>query len=81
SHLIKVEIYLEDSEVVTFRHRPQYLYIEAFSTIGGFIGIWLGISLIQLTDFIETLVRILRVSCASKKDVKFKAEITQEFDE
>ncbi|GFW88186.1 uncharacterized protein TNCV_3500751 [Trichonephila clavipes] len=70
SKLIKIEIYVDDSEIVTFRHRPQYLYIEAFSYVGGFIGIWLGISLIQLTDFIETLFRILRYSYKHKNDTQ-----------
>ncbi|XP_055932772.1 uncharacterized protein LOC129962801 [Argiope bruennichi] len=77
--LIKVEIYLKDSEVVTFRHRPRYLYVETFSTVGGFIGIWLGISLIQLTDFIETLARILKFIYESRKKSKFEAKIHRNF--
>ncbi|GIY92084.1 uncharacterized protein CEXT_475031 [Caerostris extrusa] len=72
--LLKVEIYLKNSDIIVFRHRPQYLYIEAFSYVGGFIGIWLGISLVQLTDFVETLVRILRNSCAARKAEKLKTE-------
>ncbi|GBN10509.1 hypothetical protein AVEN_256308-1 [Araneus ventricosus] len=60
SKLIIVEIIIDHSEVITFRHRPQYLSIETFSYIGGFIGVWLGISLIEVTDFVESIFRILR---------------------
>ncbi|XP_055932771.1 uncharacterized protein LOC129962800 [Argiope bruennichi] len=58
--LIMVEIIIDHSEVITFFHRPQYLDVEAFSYIGGFIGVWLGISLVEVTDFVESLFRILR---------------------
>ncbi|KFM71264.1 hypothetical protein X975_14291, partial [Stegodyphus mimosarum] len=45
SGLISVEIYLDIYEVVRFQHRPQYRDVELFSVIGGFIGVWLGVSL------------------------------------
>ncbi|XP_055934771.1 uncharacterized protein LOC129964111 [Argiope bruennichi] len=58
--LIIVEIIIDHSEVITFLHRPQYLSVETFSYIGGFIGVWLGISLIEVTDFVESIFRIFR---------------------
>ncbi|GFU32807.1 amiloride-sensitive sodium channel subunit alpha [Nephila pilipes] len=57
--LIKVEIIIEKAEVITFLHRPQYLDVEVFSYIGGFIGVWLGISLIQIADLGESMFRIM----------------------
>ncbi|CAL1274332.1 unnamed protein product, partial [Larinioides sclopetarius] len=66
SKLIIVEIIIDHSEVITFYHRPQYLDVEAFSYIGGFIGVWLGISLVEVTDFVESLFRILRYAIKKK---------------
>ncbi|GFQ94469.1 amiloride-sensitive sodium channel subunit alpha [Trichonephila clavata] len=56
---IKVEIIVQKAEVITFFHRPQYLDVEVFSYIGGFIGVWLGISLIQIADLVESIFLIL----------------------
>ncbi|KAG8175270.1 hypothetical protein JTE90_023944 [Oedothorax gibbosus] len=65
-NLIFVEVYLDDSEIITFLHRPQYLFVEVFSSIGGFVGVWLGISLVELTNFFEALLRILMYSLRRK---------------
>ncbi|GFW88167.1 amiloride-sensitive sodium channel subunit alpha [Trichonephila clavipes] len=64
--LIKVEIIIEKAEVITFLHRPQYLDVEAFSYIGGFIGVWLGISLVEVADFADSLFRIIRYAFKKK---------------
>ncbi|GFU32809.1 amiloride-sensitive sodium channel subunit alpha [Nephila pilipes] len=64
--LIKVEIIIEKSEVITFLHRPQYLSVEAFSYIGGFIGVWLGISLVEVADFADSMFRIIRYAFKKK---------------
>ncbi|XP_035232661.1 FMRFamide-activated amiloride-sensitive sodium channel-like isoform X2 [Stegodyphus dumicola] len=58
SGLISVQIYLDVSEVIRYQHRPQYRTVELFSYIGGYIGIWMGISLVELMDFLEALCRI-----------------------
>ncbi|GFT66099.1 uncharacterized protein TNCV_3238361 [Trichonephila clavipes] len=60
SHNIKVKVYFDDSEILTMRYKPQYQEVEAFSYIGGFIGIWLGISLVQVADVFESIFRITR---------------------
>ncbi|KAG8175124.1 hypothetical protein JTE90_010531 [Oedothorax gibbosus] len=63
SRLIKVAIDFEDSEIIALHHKPQFQEVEAFSYIGGFIGIWLGVSLVQIADVFESLFRIARYFC------------------
>ncbi|GFY75459.1 uncharacterized protein TNIN_49311 [Trichonephila inaurata madagascariensis] len=60
SRTIKVKVYFDHSEILTIRYQPQYQEVEAFSYIGGFIGIWLGISLVQVADVFESIFRISR---------------------
>ncbi|XP_035221235.1 FMRFamide-activated amiloride-sensitive sodium channel-like [Stegodyphus dumicola] len=58
SGFISVEIYLDDTEIIRLQHRPQYRDVELFSHIGGFIGVWLGVSLVSVMDLLEALCRI-----------------------
>ncbi|GFQ66030.1 hypothetical protein TNCT_666871 [Trichonephila clavata] len=43
------------TQVNIYRYRAKYESIELFSLLGGFIGIWLGVSLIAVLDFLESL--------------------------
>ncbi|XP_071041765.1 uncharacterized protein [Parasteatoda tepidariorum] len=36
-------------------YEPKYTSIELFSYIGGFMGLWLGLSLVSFFDFLESL--------------------------
>lgn len=70
---IAVEIFLEGDEIFVLQHSPKYMVVEVFSNIGGFIGCWLGISLLDITDIFEGFFRIIRYSFKKKlplKDIK-----------
>ncbi|GIX76278.1 uncharacterized protein CDAR_418462 [Caerostris darwini] len=54
-------------EIEKFVHEPRYEGVEMFSYIGGYMGMWLGISLVALFDFAETLVALLTYACAKKR--------------
>ncbi|GFT45584.1 uncharacterized protein NPIL_65361 [Nephila pilipes] len=43
------------TQVNIYRYRAKYESIELFSLLGGFVGIWLGVSLIAVLDFLESL--------------------------
>ncbi|GIY58750.1 hypothetical protein CDAR_388171, partial [Caerostris darwini] len=43
------------TQVNMYKYRAKYESIELFSLLGGFVGIWLGVSLIALLDFLESL--------------------------
>uniref|UniRef100_T1E1P4 Putative degenerin n=1 Tax=Cupiennius salei TaxID=6928 RepID=T1E1P4_CUPSA len=61
-HTIKVEVFLEGDEIIVLKHSPKYMIVEVFSNIGGFIGCWLGINLLDITDIFEGFFRIFRYS-------------------
>ncbi|XP_042903001.1 amiloride-sensitive sodium channel subunit gamma isoform X2 [Parasteatoda tepidariorum] len=42
---IQVGLVVDEPEILVLAHKPQYLAIELFSYIGGFLGCWLGISI------------------------------------
>ncbi|KAG8175642.1 hypothetical protein JTE90_009121, partial [Oedothorax gibbosus] len=44
-------------EVTTFVHEQKFESV--FSYIGGYVGMWLGVSLVALFDLAETLVNLL----------------------
>ncbi|XP_035230631.1 degenerin deg-1-like isoform X2 [Stegodyphus dumicola] len=56
--LVKVEVYLDSLEIIRLQHRPQFRDVELFSYIGGFLGIWLGVSLVEVMDLLEALLRV-----------------------
>ncbi|XP_071036356.1 acid-sensing ion channel 1 isoform X2 [Parasteatoda tepidariorum] len=47
-------------EVKTFRYSAKYQGIEMFGNIGGILGVWLGISLMAITDVFETCYVVFR---------------------
>ncbi|GFU37801.1 uncharacterized protein NPIL_603421 [Nephila pilipes] len=57
---IRVEIKLDGMQTTTYTYSPKYQNIETFSYVGGYIGMWLGISLVAVFDFLETLVIMMR---------------------
>ncbi|KAF8795226.1 hypothetical protein HNY73_003099 [Argiope bruennichi] len=60
SQFIEVKIIFKDSKIMKIQHKPEYQPVEVFSYIGGFVGIWLGISFVQVVDVIESLFLITR---------------------
>ncbi|XP_042899744.1 degenerin mec-10-like [Parasteatoda tepidariorum] len=58
SSLIYVDVHINDKEITHLEFSPKYEKVEIFSYIGGFLGIWLGVSFVQATDFIHSLFHI-----------------------
>ncbi|CAL1291832.1 unnamed protein product [Larinioides sclopetarius] len=52
-------ILFKRTQVNVYRYRAKYESIELFSLLGGFVGIWLGVSLIALLDFLESMVAFI----------------------
>nr|XP_042908047.1 uncharacterized protein LOC107436596 [Parasteatoda tepidariorum] len=57
-HNITVIVNLNEMPTTTYSYRPKLESVELWSNIGGYIGIWLGISLIALCDFFDTIIGI-----------------------
>ncbi|GFV29947.1 uncharacterized protein TNCV_3100251 [Trichonephila clavipes] len=51
-----VQIFLENMEITTFSYRQRFEAVGILSWIGGYVGLWLGISLLHVYDFLEALV-------------------------
>ncbi|GFS28473.1 uncharacterized protein NPIL_76821 [Nephila pilipes] len=66
-----VHIYFENLEITTFTYTPGFEPIGILSFIGGYVGLWLGISLLHVYDFLETrffrLVATAKRKCSRRK--------------
>ncbi|XP_076363230.1 epithelial sodium channel subunit gamma-2-like [Tachypleus tridentatus] len=49
---IKVNIMFKSKHVMVYQHYPKYQDVELFSYIGGYVGMWLGISLANVLEAI-----------------------------
>ncbi|XP_054709843.1 degenerin mec-4-like [Uloborus diversus] len=49
-----VTIVFNKMEVKEYAYSPKYQTIELFGYIGGYLGVWLGISLLAVTDVLES---------------------------
>ncbi|XP_067133986.1 acid-sensing ion channel 1A-like [Centruroides vittatus] len=48
-----VTVTLKQEEVIVFNHKPKYEKIELFSYVGGFLGMWLGFSLVTISEVVK----------------------------
>ncbi|KAG8176868.1 hypothetical protein JTE90_026580 [Oedothorax gibbosus] len=60
-----VQLFFENMEVTTFTYKQKFEPVGILSWIGGYVGLWLGISLLTVYDFLET--RVFRVLSAFRK--------------
>ncbi|GFR20404.1 uncharacterized protein TNCT_25531 [Trichonephila clavata] len=76
---LKLNFLFNRLEIERFDHEAKYESVSMFSYIGGYMGMWLGISLISLFDFLETLVRLCIYPFRNSKKFK-KKSILRSFD-
>ncbi|XP_067140355.1 acid-sensing ion channel 4-A-like [Centruroides vittatus] len=70
-------ITLRDPETLTYRSSPEYETIELFSYLGGYTGMWLGISLFTIYDFLES--KVIKYFAKKKKNKKILCMNKNEF--
>ncbi|XP_055931843.1 acid-sensing ion channel 1B-like [Argiope bruennichi] len=70
NNLAHVRAYFITMEDTTLKHSPKYQPLEMFSHIGGYVGIWLGISLLALCEFIEGAIRVVSFILLQRKKRK-----------
>ncbi|KAG8181644.1 hypothetical protein JTE90_015286 [Oedothorax gibbosus] len=56
---ITIVIDFEEFEISNVTYNPKYESMELFSSIGGYMGVYLGISIIAMYDYAEIVVRKL----------------------
>ncbi|GIY62395.1 hypothetical protein CDAR_50331 [Caerostris darwini] len=54
---IDIVVRVDEPEILVLSHKPQYMGVELFSYVGGFMGCWLGLSVWALVDVLEGLLR------------------------
>ncbi|XP_076319938.1 epithelial sodium channel subunit alpha-like isoform X2 [Tachypleus tridentatus] len=73
--VVEVKVVFDSLEQVTYTHRPRYEFVELFSYLGGYIGIWLGTSLISCLELLETSCKW---ALAQMKRGRVKRKITRQ---
>ncbi|XP_076363191.1 epithelial sodium channel subunit beta-like isoform X2 [Tachypleus tridentatus] len=58
--LAEVTVSFPSNEHIIHKHQPKFEAVEVFSYVGGYIGIWLGVSLVTLWEFLERLILLLQ---------------------
>ncbi|GFR34024.1 uncharacterized protein TNCT_576401 [Trichonephila clavata] len=54
-HRIKLSIVFNKLRLTRYVYQPKFASIEMFSYVGGYMGMWLGLSLISLFDLFEMI--------------------------
>ncbi|PRD23556.1 UNVERIFIED_CONTAM: Amiloride-sensitive sodium channel subunit alpha [Trichonephila clavipes] len=57
---IYVRLSFDKFDITTYSYSAKFELIETFCYLGGYVGIWLGISLVAIFDFVESIIIILR---------------------
>ncbi|XP_018496396.1 degenerin unc-8 [Galendromus occidentalis] len=82
NNLTKIRIVFGTLNKITYRHRAKYEQIELFSYMGGFIGIWIGVSFLNVLDYGTVLANwLIRRIRQYREDKKFAAALSGGFDD
>jgi hypothetical protein len=65
----RLNVYLKSAEILTRSQQASYQSSDLLSDIGGTLGLWAGLSLITVCEFINLTVRIIASCC-----IRLKAE-------
>lgn len=63
----KVNIYYATSEVLSYELTPKFQFSEMLSHLGGELGLWLGLSLVAVFEFVETVLCLVHYMVTSQK--------------
>ena len=66
SDFARINVFVVDSKVQKTEESPLYTVTQLFSDIGGQLGIWIGVSVITLTEVVELVIG-LACECFRKK--------------
>ncbi|XP_015922019.1 amiloride-sensitive sodium channel subunit beta isoform X1 [Parasteatoda tepidariorum] len=59
SAFITLQVFFRNFRLTERIYEPKYREVELFSYIGGYMGMWLGLSLVSVFDFFESLCLVL----------------------
>ena len=64
-NFVRVNVYLSDMEVEVQEQQPSYRLSNLFSDIGGTLGLWVGLSLLTVVEFIQLVVKFGFLICGA----------------
>nr|XP_042895837.1 uncharacterized protein LOC107445370 [Parasteatoda tepidariorum] len=69
---IDIDVLFDRFEISNLTYKPKFESLEIFSVIGGYMGMWLGISLVTIYDLIGTIFKAARtqIILRNRKRVK-----------
>ncbi|GFS65335.1 hypothetical protein TNIN_193631 [Trichonephila inaurata madagascariensis] len=70
-----ISIVFENEKCFLYEKQPKYNIIEVMSNIGGFLGMWMGVSMIAVLNLFENLLTIIFYSMKKRKSKKKRAFI------
>eukprot|EP00057_Strongylocentrotus_purpuratus_P010543 XP_011665017.1 PREDICTED: acid-sensing ion channel 4-like [Strongylocentrotus purpuratus] len=63
-NMAKVEIFYDEFNYEHIRQEPAYMIADLLSDIGGQLGLWVGLSIITIFEFLEGAWLILAFFCS-----------------
>ena len=67
-----VELILSDKVMVTNNFYPKFSFVEVLASLGGSLGLWLGLEVPQLLQHLLTIC----ISLSSRKSIKKKSKVS-----
>ncbi|KAG8176436.1 hypothetical protein JTE90_026654 [Oedothorax gibbosus] len=65
--IVKIKILFDRFEITNMTYNAKFESLELFSVLGGYMGMWLGMSLVAVYDFIDLAIGALRNTQKKKK--------------
>ncbi|GBO11395.1 hypothetical protein AVEN_264954-1 [Araneus ventricosus] len=67
---ITIDILFDSFEITNLTYNPKFESLELFSAVGGYMGMWLGISLVAVYDFVFTVVGFVKAYMVRRRRQK-----------
>ena len=73
SDFVRVNVFVLDNQILRTEESPLYTPTQLISEIGGQFGIWIGVSVITLSELCELLVAAM-IGCCSRRRRKINED-------
>ncbi|GFR27153.1 hypothetical protein TNCT_632261, partial [Trichonephila clavata] len=74
SRKTNINIVFDSEKIFLYEIQPKYNIIEVMSNIGGFLGMWMGVSMIAVMNLFENIVTMFYY-CIKKRRSKKKTTV------
>jgi len=77
-NLARVNFYYKSMTVEVIAQHPRYQFKDLISSVGGSLGLFTGMSLLTLVEFVKLIFDLTRFSCKKKTSVASPMHHTNE---